>query len=328
MLGFLLLTSVLSEDICISGRDISDYVDTPIIVHPDVTLHTAIGGNPLGTVYFMYARVQSETVSSLYISISLNASRYECQKYSFYPGQLLGCYFFIPSSTTNNVCNRVEDYSVQATINYYGGGNTTNNVTFVSKILCGNDCARDAKCGGCGTCDAQCNYCSGEESFEQCAVGCDTFCRQKPGGTTCDAEQIYVCLSASTALCNGMCDVCNVQESTKSRTMECYYNWSRSCGNGECEHTACNYTNSSPKDNCEAECRKKCYMRESVNYCPFTPNYHPKRCYSQCTMFCGRPSIATALVIGIMGSLGVAAIAVLAYKGMTRQVRVYSAYDM
>lgn len=326
----LLLTSVLSQETCISGRDASDYMRTLIIPDPKVELYTAIGGNPLGSAYFMYAAVRSVNVSGMFVSLTQGNTTRECRLAAFHPGQLLQCNFILRATTSTNICDRVENYTVRAIVDHYSGESTTNNVTFISKMLCGTDCSSNALCAGCGTCSSQCNYCASQsnKSFSECANGCKELCGQRPGGTSCDIEQMSVCIAVNIPLCNSMCDVCNVQESTETGASECYSNWTKSCGNGVCQQARCNYTNSSPKNDCQGQCMKKCYVRESVNYCPYAANYQPKRCYNQCSMFCARPSIATALVIGTMASLGLIVIAMFSYRTLTRQTRVYSSYDM
>lgn len=321
-----LLFSFVHSQVCIIGRGQDEYLLTPINGMPEILLRSSVGGIPPTNKYLSYARTDNIILRSIEISMFTRTGQvvaYCRDESALIPRSLLCAMIF--DTESGDVCNTLTQYTVRTTTKAYNNSVVTTNTTLRLNVVCESNCTETEMCGGCGNCETQCQYCNKQSSFPECAAKCSQVCSLVSGGTVCNTTEITQCVSEVFHLCEGICDVCNMQESNEGDTLHCYSNWTESCIGPTCKLSSCNYTNASPKDDCHTECRNKCYIKDNTNFCPYN-NYHPKQCYDQCVVFCTRPSLRIAILVSVVGFVGLCAAIVSGYSWLSRDPDVYGTY--
>lgn len=316
----LMLHTAVHSEMCMSGQGPDKYARTQL--HPDLTLLTSIAGTPSSPVYYTSARVSAANYKGIDIRITTpSGDTHTCNERAYVNTNILACYFFI-RATLGETCNSSTNYTVYTSLIAWDGAAQESSATLGMGIHCDNSCVTETLCAGCGSCEEQCKYCSKFPSLLECSAVCGSVCKRSHG-TTCNATEMSSC----NQICDGMCDVCNMQEKTEKDVTSCYRNWTHTCNGDKCSYKTCSYTNHTPKDVCHSECRKKCYVRDRPDYCPYNGHYEPHSCYDQCTVFCKQPTLLISILLCVMGLVGVAGVAIILFKGLTKDETIMS-YDM
>ena len=184
-------------------------------------------------------------------------------------------------------------------------------------------------CGNCSSCNEQCLYCNTQPSKEYCVSKCADICGRTVGGTVCTDQGMASCNAINIlSSCSGMCNTCNMEETSISAVRSCYRRWAASCAGPKCSTITCKYAPNMLTSGCHDACKNKCYEKRNTNVCSRDRYTKPQTCYAQCVLFCVTPGLKIALVVCVVGIVGVFALVVALLKASMSGRERHSVYDV